>query len=134
MIDIPTERYVEFLIYTRVRVRVRVRVTSMYTNIDPLEGIETIRKYLKHFAPGFTSNECNIILKLLKLVMENCVFKFGENFWLQLIGTAMGTIHQWRVFMLSCSLHITSGLSYFANIRIIYSSTFDRQMIYFVYG
>ena len=65
--------------------------TSMYTNIDPLEGIETIRKYLKHFAPGFTSNECNIILKLLKLVMENCVFKFGETFWLQLIGTAMGT-------------------------------------------
>ena len=65
--------------------------TSMYTNIDPLEGIDTIRKYLKHFAPGFTSNECNIILKLLKLVMENCVFKFGETFWLQLIGTVTGT-------------------------------------------
>ena len=56
-----------------------------------LEGIETIRKYLKHFAPGFTSNECNIIPKLLKLVMENWVFKFGETLWLQLIGTAMGT-------------------------------------------
>ena len=63
----------------------------MYTNIDPVEGIETIRKYLKYFAPGFTSIECGIILDLLKLVMENCVFKFGETFWLQLIGTAMGT-------------------------------------------
>ena len=65
--------------------------TSMYTNIDPVEGIETIRKYLKYFAPGFASIECGIILDLLKLVMENCVFKFGETFWLQLIGTAMGT-------------------------------------------
>ena len=63
----------------------------MYTNIDPVQGIETIRKYLKYFAPGICSDEREMILDLLQLVMENCIFKFGDTFWLQLIGTDMGT-------------------------------------------
>ena len=63
----------------------------MYTNIDPVEGIETMEKYLKYFATEILEKERNIILGLLRLVMSNCIFKFGNTFWHQLIGTAMGT-------------------------------------------
>ena len=45
----------------------------MYTNIDPKEGIETIRKYLQYFALGIDSDQREMILDLLKLVMENWI-------------------------------------------------------------
>ena len=64
---------------------------SMYSNIDPVEGINTIEKYLTEFAPHILPDEREIILDLLRLVMNNCFFKFGNTYWLQLIGTAMGT-------------------------------------------
>ena len=65
---------------------------SMYTNIDPEEGIPIIEKYLGKYA-----HECKsyipsaLIIKLLKLVMTTNVFQFGNTWWKQLIGTAMGT-------------------------------------------
>ena len=65
---------------------------SMYTNIDPEEGIDTIEKYLNQFG-----NECKtfipkeLIIDLLRLIMTKNVFQFGNTWWLQLIGTAMGT-------------------------------------------
>ena len=31
------------------------------------------------------------LIKLLKLVMECNIFKFNNEFWIQLIGTCMGT-------------------------------------------
>ena len=64
---------------------------SMYSNIDPTEGIDTIQKYLKYFAPTIDSKTKKILLELLQLVMNNCMFKFGSIWWLQRIGTAMGT-------------------------------------------
>ena len=64
---------------------------SMYTNIDPEEGIETIKKYMTYFAPFIDPADRQIILKLLRLVMTQCIFKFGSTYWQQMIGTAMGT-------------------------------------------
>ena len=61
----------------------------MYTNIDPDEGIATIEKYLQKF--NKTDIPTEFILKLLRLVMENNIFQFGNTFWRQNIGTAMGT-------------------------------------------
>ena len=65
--------------------------TSMYTIINPAEGITTMEKYLKYFAPEILDKERKIILRLSRLVVSNCIFKFGNTFWHQLIGTAMGT-------------------------------------------
>jgi hypothetical protein len=67
--------------------------TSMYTNIDPNEGISTLEKYFDEF-----DNECineniqkDLLLELTALVMKTNVFQFGNTWWQQKIGTAMGT-------------------------------------------
>ena len=64
--------------------------TSMYTNIDPQEGLKAIEAYLKEFGnePG-DYLPMELILGLLKLVMSNNVFRFGDTYWLQIISTAM---------------------------------------------
>ena len=64
---------------------------SMYTNIDPKEGIVTVVKYMKYFAPFINPEDRQIIIKLLRLAMTNCIYKFGSTYWQQMIGTAMGT-------------------------------------------
>ena len=65
---------------------------AMFSNIDPLIGIQTISLYITEYSHELNSYfPKEAILSLLKLVMENSVFKFGETFWLQVIGTAMGT-------------------------------------------
>ena len=54
---------------------------SMYSNIDPTEGVRKIKKYIKKFGSeykGFFPTE--LILKLLWLVMIKKIFKFG-NTW-----------------------------------------------------
>ena len=66
--------------------------TSMYTNISTEEGIETIRKYLllyDHELQGELPTE--LICALLEKVMIQNIFKFGNTWWRQTNGTAMGT-------------------------------------------
>ena len=66
--------------------------TAMYTNISPADGLPTIEKYLvkyKNENPDLIS--IDLTMQLLTLVMHNNIFKFGDTWWLQLIGTAMGT-------------------------------------------
>ena len=66
--------------------------TAMYANIDPDKGIPAAKKYIYLFG-----NECSqhipteLIINLLDLVLQNTVFQFGDSWWLQKIGTAMGT-------------------------------------------
>lgn len=60
-------------------------VVAMYANIDPDEGIPAI------------GNDCeaeinySLIIDVLTLIMNNNVFQFGDSWWRQRIGTAMGT-------------------------------------------
>ena len=64
----------------------------MYTNIDPVKGIETIETFIRYFANKYFSKQTkDVIIKLLHLVMKNYMFKLGDTWWLQKIGTAMGT-------------------------------------------
>ena len=61
----------------------------MYTNIPIEEGIKAFEDAL--------NNEKNrkiptaFVIKLLRLVLENNIFEFNQEFWLQMLGTAMGT-------------------------------------------
>ena len=66
--------------------------TSMYTNIDPEEGITTLRKYITTYQKEIKETmNTNFICELTELIMKNNIFKFGSTWWHQKIGTAMGT-------------------------------------------
>jgi hypothetical protein len=77
---------------------------SMYTNIDTASGLLAIRQFLH------TNMECipikfpkELFLEVLKIVMSNNVFNFGNTYWQQLSGTAMGTPVPESVMKCSCA-------------------------------
>jgi hypothetical protein len=60
---------------------------SMYTNIDTDHAIETISTYLvASLIPNHPA-----IIAALDIVMQSCFFRFGDAYWHQIQGTAMGT-------------------------------------------
>ena len=65
---------------------------SMYTNIDSVTGIHSIKRLITANQDQLpTDFPKELFLNVLQLVMNNNIFQFGESFWLQLSGTAMGT-------------------------------------------
>ena len=66
--------------------------TAMYTNIDIAHLLKVITGWLDvhrtHLPLGFPTAT---ILAALELVMKNNIFQFGDTYWRQNIGTAMGT-------------------------------------------
>ena len=70
--------------------------SSMYTNIHLGHALPIISDFLLTTPLGTkiiqdTGIRVNALLFALQLVMKNNIFKFGDTFWLQLTGTAMGT-------------------------------------------
>ncbi|KAL7544454.1 hypothetical protein ACHAWF_007836 [Thalassiosira exigua] len=63
---------------------------SMYTNIDTDHAINVISTWLDslELPDGFP---LDAVKEAMKLVMRNNVFEWGDCFFLQLLGTAMGT-------------------------------------------
>ena len=64
--------------------------TAMYVNIDPGEGIITMQRYFKKYEAD-SPLPFDLLIPLLVQIMRNNVFQFGDTWWLQRIGTAMGT-------------------------------------------
>lgn len=62
---------------------------SMYTNIDTQHALTVIEEYLELREPNKLLLQA--IMSLLKIIMENNYFQFGDTYWLQIDGTAMGT-------------------------------------------
>jgi len=66
--------------------------TSMYTNISTDVGIlynqYFIQENINEIPHDFPTE---LFLGILELVMKNNIFTFGNSYWLQLSGTAMGT-------------------------------------------
>ena len=51
----------------------------MYSEITQKEGTDTLEKYLENFNT-IGIHPTNFIMKLLRLVMENNIFQFGNTF------------------------------------------------------
>ena len=70
-------------------------VRAMYTNIHLGHALPSLEEFLCH-SPLGKEIVCKVglclamILHALELVMNNNVFAFGDTFWLQTAGTAMG--------------------------------------------
>jgi hypothetical protein len=65
--------------------------SSMCTNIDTILGITALTNYInlyKERLPSCIPTE--LFIGILTTVMENNIFSFGDTFWLQTSGTAMG--------------------------------------------
>ena len=66
--------------------------TAMYTNIPPDHGIEIMGKWIDEFGDELEPNfPRDLFLAVLETVLKNNVFQFGDTFWHQEKGTAMGT-------------------------------------------
>ena len=70
----------------------KLDATSMYTNIKPTHGIETLHNWFITF-PTFIPKDIptTFILELVKIILTNNFFKFGNTSWAQKSGIAMGT-------------------------------------------
>ena len=62
---------------------------SMYTNIPTKEGLEAISAYI--IETKGDNMLTTALIKALHLVFMNNYFKFGDTYWRQISGTAMGT-------------------------------------------
>ena len=65
---------------------------SMYTNIDTKHAIEVIGLWLDGLADQLPDDfPLEAVKEAMVLVMENNIFEWGDMYFLQLLGTAMGT-------------------------------------------
>ena len=63
--------------------------TSMYTNIKKGLELHCIRKFALEHKEQLTFTPA-VLMYALRLPMTNNVFQFGDTYWLQKVGTAMG--------------------------------------------
>ena len=67
---------------------------AMYDNIEPTHGLAIIENLIEDFkSKNLLENDfpTDFLLKCLGLIMTHNVFQFGPTYWLQTVGTAMGT-------------------------------------------
>ena len=64
---------------------------SMYTNIQTAPALREIAQYLRRHERDFPEVPINTLIDTLRLVMVNNIVHFGDTFWKQLSGCAMGT-------------------------------------------
>ena len=68
----------------------------MYTNIHVGHALPTMKDFFAFTLLGVsilqsTNISLAVLLAAIELALENNVFQFGDTFWLQTPGTAMGT-------------------------------------------
>uniref|UniRef100_A0A803K106 Reverse transcriptase domain-containing protein n=1 Tax=Xenopus tropicalis TaxID=8364 RepID=A0A803K106_XENTR len=65
-------------------------VTSLYTSIPHVEGINAVKKLLCECGQ-YSSVEVNFFVQILSFILQKNFFKFQDKFYLQIRGTAMGS-------------------------------------------
>ena len=67
--------------------------TSMYTNIVTDHALKTLSEYFAEESAlcSALGVDASAVIQALSIIMNHNVFQFGDTFWLQLCGTAMGT-------------------------------------------
>ena len=68
---------------------VTIDVSALYTNIPQDEGLNCVKETLDERNNPVLPTE--FIIKLLELILKNNIFEFNSEYFIQLIGTAMGS-------------------------------------------
>ena len=115
-----------------------IDVVSMYTNVCQTEAINRVCNALncKTHPYSITKPPSNYIRKLLELILGRNCFHFGNNYYLQKIGCAMGstaspeicdiTLHDLENQILKQADHILTWWRYRDDILVIYNSTLEN--------
>jgi hypothetical protein len=64
---------------------------SMYSNIDSAHGLSTIRFWLEQMSIDTSDIPVEFVMDTLNLIMNENIFQFGDTYWKQTRGAAMGT-------------------------------------------
>ena len=67
---------------------VTIDVSALYTNIPQEEGLQCVREAL--FSRSDPKVPTEFLVRLLEVVLKHNIFEFNSEFFIQLIGTAMG--------------------------------------------
>jgi hypothetical protein len=69
-----------------------VDAVGMYANIDTPHGIEVLTSWLRNYSDELPrSTPSDFLIAALNEIMKNNIIQFGDTFWRQLRGCAMGT-------------------------------------------
>ncbi|KAM8924542.1 uncharacterized protein RCH25_009218 [Pelodytes ibericus] len=68
---------------------VSLDITSLYTSIPHMEGIRAMQEMAIKL--GYTGEVLEFVMKLLNLVLCKNYFRFADEYYLQIQGTAMGS-------------------------------------------
>lgn len=67
-------------------------ISSLYSNIPHDLGLKAIEYWLNTFPDTIPRKDCkNLILECTRFILEHNVFLFNDAYFLQILGTAMGT-------------------------------------------
>ncbi len=95
---------------------------SIYTNIDTDLGLATLREFLEYNTDQLpTDFPTDFFLNIMEIVMKNNIFSLMGTYWLQLSGTAMGTL-------VTCS-YATIIIGHHENTNIL--TTFQSNLLYY---
>ena len=87
----------------------------MYTNINTDHALLVISHFL-HTSPLCSDFSTEPIIEALKIIMTNNLFQFGDTYWKQVSGVAMGALPACCIAMLYYFLHKRTLLPTFPSI------------------
>ena len=99
--------------------------TSMYTNIHSRVAIPAIHEYLLQNHHRFPSIPIDALISALRLIMDHNIFQFGDTFWKQLSGTAMGAPPAPPYATASFGIHEETLLTEFSDNLLYYRRYID---------
>jgi hypothetical protein len=96
--------------------------TAMYTHIDTNTRIQTFRNIFSTYKDRIPQNfPVEFLLTTLEIIMTNNIFTFGDTYWVQLQGTAMGTP--------AAPLYSILTFGYYENTKIL--PYFHNNLLYY---
>ena len=99
--------------------------TSMYTNIKTDMALIEIAQYIHQREHRFSTIPAAALSEALKIIMKNNIFQFGDTYWLQLNGTAMGTPPAPTYANLYFAIHENRIIKNFSTNLIVYKRYID---------